>query len=380
MKRNILALITIWTFLLMGSMAYAASGEYSIDGVSKGAYSHIDIDSNGAINIITSTAPIPGNTNKIVVQVNTNYINGKIAGITGVKINLTGGATGSGTTSTSGSYTFSGLPDGTYDVTVTPTHANYVSFTPTPVSGTVSFIGANQTQNITFNGVPLNTYSIVGNVKTLLAGSLPSVVMELKYGSTVLDNTDKPDTTSGNYAITDLPDGVKYTVTPILSGKTFEPAFTNVTLSGQNSSPVNFIEVAPPTIGQFTAAIKGAYLCNKQIMNLNGTPTSFGYGFKRNLNPGEPSIARGTKAYFLIDSDWVNPILTKFKVHWINYDQLIGGFKVNVYAIDANDNGTLVGSGGGNGDVYIYRTADKNLVEVDATGASSNVSLSVFWP
>ena len=382
MKRNILALVTIWTFLLMGSMAYAASGEYSIDGVVKGAYSHLDIDSNGAINIITSTTPIPGNTNKIVVQVNTNdFGSTKLVGIYGVKIELTQDTIvlDSGNTNTSGGWTSKLLLDGTYDVTVTPTHASYANFTPAP--GTVSFNGVSQIKTITFNGVPSNTYSIVGNVKTLLAADALNVVMELKYGSTVLDNTDKPGT-NGDYAITDLPDGVKYTVTPIWLTKTFNPVFTNVTLGGQDSSPVNFTEVVPPTTGQWTAIINSGstYKLNTALVGGIG-----GYGFYSGNTPGPASVRAGTKTYFLLDPSWLTSrwrvVGTRLTIMWIDFS-LNKYFTINLYEIDSSDNGKLIGSTIMNQDLFTvnYKLNTRWLAEVDLTKSSSGLGLSIRWP
>ncbi len=221
------------------------------------------------------------------------------AGLSGVRV--TAGA-GSGTTSSTGAYTISGLVNGTYtvtpnlsgytftpsstSVTINGTNQSGVNFTATAAggsytitasagtggtispSGSVSVssggsqtftIGANSGYQIasvvvdgtnqgaiasyTFSNVTANhtitasfsavtTYTISGTV----GGAVTSGVAISLTGTATAGTTTG---TGGTYSFTGLANG-SYTVTPSLSGYTFSPANTSVTISGASQTNINF--------------------------------------------------------------------------------------------------------------------------------------------
>ena len=151
---------------------------------------------------------------------------------------LSGSSSGTSTTDTNGNYTFTGLADGSY--TVTPSHGSY---TFSPASGTAN-VASNQTATVNFGATPVvgKTYSIAGNVKDKNGANLPGVTMQLQWGSTVLDDSIDLTGADGNYVIPDLPDGLTYTITPIMTGKSFTPTSQNVLVNGSNVTGNNFVE------------------------------------------------------------------------------------------------------------------------------------------
>ena len=144
----------------------------------------------------------------------------------GATVTATGGSSSpSATTDSSGSYTITGLADGTY--TLTPTLSGY-AFTPATASVTVS--GADVTgQNFTAS----LGYSISGTVT--LSGGSGLAGVTLSTGTGITATTDS----SGNYTLSPLPVGV-YTVTPALAGYTFSPASLSVTIVNTNVEGQNF--------------------------------------------------------------------------------------------------------------------------------------------
>jgi len=162
----------------------------------------------------------------------TYSISGTVSGATasGVTMSLTGAATATTTTDTSGNYTFSGLANGTY--TVTPSKSGY-TFSPASTSVTIS--GANQTGK-NFTATAVATYSISGTVSGATASG---VTMSLTGASTATTTT----ATDGTYSFSGLANGT-YTVTPSKTGYTFSPASASVTISSANQTGKNFVSTA----------------------------------------------------------------------------------------------------------------------------------------
>ena len=150
------------------------------------------------------------------------------AGGNGAAVTLSGAASATTTADSSGSYTFTGLANGTY--AVTPSHTGY-TFSPTSQAATIS--GANVT-GINFTDTPQSaTYAISGTISPAAGGSGAAVTLSGAAGATTLTNA------SGSYTFSGLANGT-YTVTPSNTGYTFSPASNNVTINAANVPGVNF--------------------------------------------------------------------------------------------------------------------------------------------
>ncbi len=195
----------------------------------------------GAMAAVKNATPTGGGTT-------TYSISGTVSGATasGVTINLTGTATATTTTATDGTYSFSGLANGSY--TVTPSKTGY-TFSPTSASVTIS--GANQTGK-NFTATAAATYSISGTVSGATASG---VTMSLTGASTASTTT----ATDGTYTFSGLGNG-SYTVTPSKSGYEFSPANVAVTISGANQTGKNFTASVSSCSPQ-TAAYSATYKC-----------------------------------------------------------------------------------------------------------------------
>ena len=186
----------------------------------------------------------------------TYSISGTVSGAvtSGVTITLTGAASKSTTTGTGGTYTLSGLANGSY--TVTPSMSGY-TFSPTSTAVTIS--SANQTGK-NFTATAATTYSISGTVSGAVTSGVTISLTGTSTGSTTT-------ATGGTYTLSGLVNG-SYTVTPSLSGYTFSPTSTAVTISGANQTGKNFTATANPSgdivltsgVGVGTGSIaQGAY-------------------------------------------------------------------------------------------------------------------------
>jgi invasion protein IalB len=201
----------------------------------------------------------------------------------GASVALSGPASATTTADSSGNYTFSGLPNGTF--TMTPSHSG---FTFTPGSQSMAINGANVT-GVNFTGTS-QTFTISGTISPVAGGSGATVTLSGAASATTTANS------SGAYTLTGLTSG-SYTITPSNVGYTFTPPTQNVTVSATNVSGVNFtdnaVAVAPTittapanqtvTAGQtatFTVVAAGtaplSYQWQKNGVNITGA-TSAGY-------------------------------------------------------------------------------------------------------
>lgn len=288
MKKN-LSFLFVLAFILLGA-TYAISLPLYINNQLYGEYSAISVGPSGRVDISTVASPPPsGNT--ITGQVTSTYIVGKTIGIAGVTMTLGGTSSGTSVTNTNGNYTFTGLADGSY--TVTPSHGSY---TFSPASGSAN-PASNQTATVNFGASPVQgkTYSIFGNVKDKNGANLPGVTMQLQWGSTVLESIDLTGA-DGNYVIPDLPDGLTYIVTPIMTGKSFTPTSQNVLVNGSDVTGKNFVEQSGPSgsLGSITNPYK-----------LNKTTAQVYNGYIPENSPndsrGDILIPAGSKVYFVVD-------------------------------------------------------------------------------
>jgi HYDIN/CFA65/VesB family protein/glycosyl hydrolase family 123/carboxypeptidase family protein/Ig-like domain-containing protein len=155
----------------------------------------------------------------------------------GATVSLSGAASASATPDSSGNYTFTGLPNGTY--TIVPSRAG---FTFTPGSQSIAINGANVT-GVNFTATS-QTFSISGTINPVAGGSGATVKLSGAASATTTANG------AGAYTLTGLTSG-SYSITPSNAGYTFTPPSQNVTVSAANVSGVNFTDnavVVAPTI------------------------------------------------------------------------------------------------------------------------------------
>jgi hypothetical protein len=147
-------------------------------------------------------------------------------------VSLSGPATAGATTDASGNYSFNGLADGAY--TLTPSLAGY---TFSPASATVTVSGADATATA-FVSAASGSYSITGAVSGAV---MQGVTVSLSGTATANTLTDA----GGAYRFTGLANG-SYTLTPSLSGYTFNPVDWTVNVSGASLAGRNFAATATP--------------------------------------------------------------------------------------------------------------------------------------
>ncbi len=160
-------------------------------------------------------------------------ISGTVSGGTplGVTITLTGAGTGSTTTDANGNYSFTALPNGSYNLV--PSLAGNAF---APVSAAVTISGANVTAASFTESANAASYSISGTVSGPV---VQNVLISLTSGS-ITTGTAVTDA-SGGYSFT-VAAGT-YTVAANLTGYTFTPASNAVTLSSNiTTAAVNFTE------------------------------------------------------------------------------------------------------------------------------------------
>lgn len=203
-----------------------------------------------------------------------------------VKLSQNGSTLATVTADQSGNYVFSNVQNGTY--TVTPAKSGVVF---SPLSRNVTVSGAN-VSGINFTAT-VATWSASGSVSPALAGVTVTLSGTLN-GSTTTDSF-------GNYGFSGLVNG-NYTVTPGLSGYTFNPNSLNFAVNNANVTGLNFTDttaqtwsisgsINPPAAG-ITVTLTGASngstttdsLGNYSFSGLaNGnytlTPTETGYSF-----------------------------------------------------------------------------------------------------
>ena len=134
----------------------ASDGTYTISGLAAGSYTVTPSKSGYTFSPANQSVTISSSNvtgiNFTATAVTTTYsISGTVSGAvsSGVTMTLSGAASATTTTATDGTYTFSGLANGTY--TVTPSKSGY-TFSPTSTSVTIN--GANQTgKNFTATAV-----------------------------------------------------------------------------------------------------------------------------------------------------------------------------------------------------------------------------------
>jgi hypothetical protein len=209
------------------------SGSYSIVGLPDGEYTVLP-DLYGytfapAQAIVTVQGGIVSGVN---FTANPTYSISGTAGVTGVTLTLSGGASATTTSGKGGSYSFIGLNNGSYRIT--PALAGN-TFNPAFLDVTVS---GSSVAGQNFTVTPIGpTYTISGSA------GVTGVILSLSGGAGATSTSG----VDGAYQFTSLSNG-SYRITPSLVGYIFTPEFLDVTVSGSNVTGQNFTAIpVPPT-------------------------------------------------------------------------------------------------------------------------------------
>jgi hypothetical protein len=226
------------------------AGSYSFSGLENGDYTITPSKEgftfsppNAAVTI--DGADITGTTFEASPVLNPTYTISGSAGVSGVTLTLSGDATGTTTSGEDGAYQFTGLSNGSYQIT--PSLIDY-TFDPQYLEVTVSSADA---PNQSFTAT-LVTNSISGSA------GIPGVTLTLSGAASA--TTTSGD--AGAYQFTGLRSGT-YQITPSLTDYTFDPLSLAVTLNGADVTNQDFIAnpVVVPTYSiSGSTAVAGATL------------------------------------------------------------------------------------------------------------------------
>ena len=239
----------------------ASDGAFSITGLADGTYTVTPSKTGYTFTPSSQSVTISGanaTANFTAATSSTTYtITGTVSGATtsGITVTLSGTSSGTATTASDGTYSLTGLANGTY--TVTPSKTGY-SFTPASQSVTIS--GANATANFTA-AASSTTYSITGTV----SGAATSGVTIALSGTSSATATTGAD---GAYSFTGLANG-SYALTPSKTGYTFTPGIRGVTISGANAT-ADFTDAAATGTYSITGLVSGAATSGVTV-TLSGT-------------------------------------------------------------------------------------------------------------
>jgi hypothetical protein len=148
--------------------------------------------------------------------------------LSGVTVTSSGPAKSSVTTGSDGTYSFKSLPKGSYTVTLSMTG---YSFAPSNIKIVLN-------KNVTgqdFTATALPRYSISGKV-TASGKPLSGVAITLSGAASGSTKTGG----DGSYSFTGLLKG-SYTLTPSITGYTFNPTGRNVKITNRNVSSQDFM-------------------------------------------------------------------------------------------------------------------------------------------
>jgi hypothetical protein len=371
-------------FVLVAAYSFSEQKLF-IDGVQmqgKEDWKTISVGQDGRLDITTAAAPTP-TANTIKGTITSGFFAGKTIGIKGVTVNLNGPATGSQTTDVNGGYIFTNLTSmGVY--TITPSHVRD-SYLFDPTNGTANVVSPNTTAVVNFTANPVTpdkTYSIIGRVADLSGAPLPGVAMELRLGSQLLDNASLTGA-KGYYTIPELPDGLIYTVTPVLSGYTFTPPSQDVQISGTDVKAISFT-FQKATGGKWSTQAAGArkldkstYFDKEMSYIIDGVQILANHTYYFLIDPkgfgiDRPTIPAGYQA-------WLRIVIT-------TPDQTTLGFDRRIYKLDINcdeiANYEVPGSGDYGADIQYteaeYNSGVKFLLElIEHLGTSGTVK--VYW-
>jgi hypothetical protein len=147
----------------------------------------------------------------------------------GTTVTLTGATSMAAIADSSGKYSFTGLPNGSY--AITPSKSGF-TFTPASLNATVN--GANLTgENFSATATAPQTYSISGTISPATSGAGSLLTLSGSASATTMSDA------SGNYSFMGLSNG-SYVVTASGQGVTYTPVSQPITIAGTNVSGINF--------------------------------------------------------------------------------------------------------------------------------------------
>jgi hypothetical protein len=218
-----------------------SNGIYSFTGVKQGNYTIAPLITPS----LSGVTFFPASTNVTVNTSNLNNINftasftvtGKVSNSSGVGIpniqvtRKTATSSVTAVTDANGTYTFTSVRSGSYTIApvVTPSMTG-ISFFPTSTNVTVN---TSNLTNINFTAF----FSVSGHIANSSGTAIPNVLVRL---ATNTSSTSVLTGANGNYTFGGVRSG-SYTVTPTLSGKSFNPTSKSVTVGTANLTNINFI-------------------------------------------------------------------------------------------------------------------------------------------
>lgn len=222
-----------------GSTTADGSGNYTFSNLDPGSYT-VSPSKTGATFSPASQAVTVSSANVQVnfsgtVQTPTYGISGTISPValgSGATVTLSGAANAVIVSNSSGTFTFGGLSNGSYTVSIAKSGVNM-----SPTSQQVTVSNANVSQ-VNFSASLPPTYSISGTISPTPAGSGATVTLSGSANASTISNG------AGNYSFSGLSNG-SYTVSVSKSGVNLSPGSQGVTVSNANVTQVNFSAIIP---------------------------------------------------------------------------------------------------------------------------------------
>jgi hypothetical protein len=225
-----------------GTVLTDVNGNYTFSGLATGSYIVTPVRS-GYIFSPSSSAQtldgenIPGvNFTATANSTPTYTIAGTITssgtGLAGVTMTLSGtNGIAKTTTDAGGRYAFTGLT-GSY--TIEPSKSDYI-FIPESSSKTIKGADIN---GVNFEATP-QTFSISGKVGGIVSAGVNMTLSDSASGNTI---TTTSTDANGDYSFQNLSNG-SYTITPSLSGYTFNPTMLVIGISYGKADAINFTSI-----------------------------------------------------------------------------------------------------------------------------------------
>lgn len=303
-----------------------SDGTYTLAGLAAGSYTVTAVKYGFTFSASGFTNPVVVGPNAVGVNFNANIqtysISGTVtAGGTGVSGVTVSDGTRSALTGSTGTYTISGVPNGSYTLVATKTGD---TFNPSGWSNPVSVSGA----NLTGRNFVAPVYSISGTV----TGVSQAVTISNGTRSTVSYKSGSGKNAKWVYTLSNLPKGT-YTLTATLSGYTFVPSgWSNPLTVASNLSNINF---TTNTSNSFT--ISGTIYGVSQAVTVSdgtrsttskltgkGKNTKWTYTLS-NVPAGTYTVTASLAGYTFTTSGWSNPVVVNANVSGRDFQATAAG-------------------------------------------------------